>query len=373
MEDVTTQPEETSAATVDGPDRPIFVVACPRSGTTLLQLMLSAHPRMAIPPENRFVLDAWRSRRTFGNLKKREKRAELADWIIARPKFKDLKLDKAEVKRAIIAGPPTIGSALGIVLREYATANGKPRWGDKRPVYLNHLPWLLEMFPDAQFVHIIRDGRDCVASLKRMPWWKTGTIAAVSRWVQSMKMGERARSELRPDQYYELQYEHLVANPREELEKLCAFLGEDFDEIMLEHHRAVPDATPEYKKWHSRTNEAVSTKAMGQWAEQLEPWEQAVMETVGRRYLQHYGYPLSPDRPKAPLRRRAEALIDVQRRELRVKRMRYRDKQRTKKYARPAAAQLTSEQIRLASERGELTKAAKRNRAGKPQPGTTPD
>ena len=360
MEDVTTHDAATPPS-VAGADRPVFVVACPRSGTTLLQLMLSAHPRMAIPPENRFVLDAWRARRTFGNLRKAEKRAELADWIIARPKFKDLKLDKAKVKQAIIEGPPTIGSALGIVLREYATANGKPRWGDKRPVYLNHLPWLLEMFPDAQFVHIIRDGRDCVASLKRMPWWTTGTIAAISRWVQSMNMGKRARNELRGDQYYELQYEHLVANPREELEKLCAFLGEDFAEIMLEHHRAVPDATPEYKKWHSRTSEAVSTKAMGQWAEQLEPWELAVMERVGGRYLQQYGYPLSENRPSAPLGKTAEALFDIARRELRVKRMRYRDAQRSKKYGRPVAAQLTSGQVRLAKERGELTMGAKRS------------
>ena len=365
MDDVTTQPQDT-ASPAKTSDRPIFVVACPRSGTTLLQLMLSAHPRIAIPPENRFLLDAWRSRRLFGNLRKAEKRAELADWIIARPKFKDLKLDKAQVKQAIIDGPPTIGSALGIVLREYASANGKPRWGDKRPVYLNHLPWLLEIFPDAQFVHIIRDGRDCVASLKRMPWWTTGSIAAISRWVQAMNMAKRARAELRPDQYYELQYEHLVANPREELEKLCDFLGEDFAEIMLEHHRAVPDATPEYKKWHSRTSEAVSTKAMGQWADQLEPWEQSVMEAVGGKYLQQYGYAVTTDGPKAPLRKKVEALIDVQRRELRVKRMRYRDRQRGKKYARPAAAQLTSGQRRLARERGELQKPKKKGAATGP-------
>ena len=360
-----TQPGEGGGAPADGPDRPIFIVACPRSGTTLLQLMLSAHPRISIPPENRFLLDAYRARRTFGNLRKKEKRAELADWIIARRKWNDFKLDAQKVKAAIVDGPPTVGSALGIVLREYAAKNGKPRWGDKRPVYLNHLPWLLEMFPDVQFVHIIRDGRDCVASLKRMPWWTTGSIAAISRWIQAMHMGRRARAAIPPDQYYELQYEHLVADPRKELEKLCAFLGEEFSEVMLEHHRAVPDATPEYKKWHSKTSEAVSTKSINQWAEQLEPWEQAVMETLGRRYLTQYGYPLSPDRPKAPVVKLAQAAVDVRRREFRVVRMRYRDRQRAKKYDRPVAAQLTSGQIHLAAQRGELAEPKRKGRQAK--------
>lgn len=374
----TTDPDEQTGAPPDGPDRPIFIVACPRSGTTLLQLMLSAHPRISIPPENRFLLDAYRARRTFGNLREKEKREGLADWIIARRKWNDFKLDAEKVKSAIVDGPPTIGSALGIVLREYATKNGKPRWGDKRPVYLNHLPWLLEMFPDIQIVHIIRDGRDCVASLKRMPWWTTGSIAAISRWIQAMHMGRRARASIPPDQYYELQYEHLVANPREELEKLCAFLGEEFSEVMLEHHRAVPDATPEYKKWHSRTSEAVSTKSINQWAEQLEPWEQAVMETLGRRYLTQYGYPLSENRPKAPPGKLLQAAIDVRRREWRVVRMRYRDRQRAKKYSLPVAAQLTSGQIRRAEELGERPKpkkaeAKKAKSEGAAEAGRVPD
>ena len=364
MDDVAAARVEAASPKLAGPDRPIFVVACPRSGTTLLQLMLSAHPRIAIPPENRFVVEGWIQRARFGDLRVRRNRVALAKWIIRRRMFRDLELDRKAVRRAIVTGPPTIGSAMGIVLREYAHSKGKPRWGDKRPVYLKHLDWLLEMFPDAQFVHIVRDGRDCVASLKRMRWWRGGSLTAISRWVESMRQGERARRRLRPDQYYELQYEHLVADPRQELERLCAFLGEDFAESMLEHHRTAAAATPKRKTWHARTQAAVTTQAVNQWAEQLEPWELAAIERVGRRHLVHYGYELSGARAGRLPHKLAQAWLEVRRRELGRWRVRRADRRLAEQYPYPVAAQLTSGQRRHAAERGEVF-ATRRNRAAR--------
>jgi hypothetical protein len=352
MDDVARRPRGAAAADTTGPDRPIFIVACPRSGTTLLQLMISAHPRIAIPPENRFVVEGWMRRQAFGDLRRRKNRVRLARWIFRRRLFKDLELEREPLRRAIAKGPPTIGSAMGIVLREYARSQGKPRWGDKRPVYLKHLDWLLQLFPDAQFIHIVRDGRDCVASLKRMRWWRGGSLTAISRWVESMRQGEHARRSLRPDQYLELQYEHLVANPREELERICAFLGEEFDERMLEHHRSSVGA-PKRKTWHARTAGAVTTQAVNQWNEQLEPWELAAVELVGRRYLKHYGYALSGQRRVRP-HKLAQAWLEVRRRELGSRRVRRDDLAVAKAYGYPVAAQLTSGQRRVAAERGEL-------------------
>lgn len=359
MDDVAAAPLEAASGVEEGPDRPIFVVACPRSGTTLLQLMLSAHPRIAIPPENRFVVEGWMRRDRFGDLRERPNRVKLAKWITRRRMFRDLELDRKAVRRAIVTGPPTIGSAMGIVMREYARSKGKPRWGDKRPVYLKHLERLLEMFPDAQFVHIVRDGRDCVASLKRMRWWRGGSLTAISRWVEAMRQAERARATLRADQYYELQYEHLVANPREELTRLCAFLGEEFAESMLEHHRTA-DATPKRKTWHARTQAAVTTQAVNQWAEQLEPWELAALERVGRRHLVRYGYTLSQAPAWRSPHRVAQAWLEVRRRELGSWRVRRADHELAQQYPYAVAAQLTTGQRRRAAERGELVPGRKK-------------
>ena len=358
--DETTVDQDSVAPTpseLTGPDRPIFVVACPRSGTTLLQLMLHAHPRIAIPPENRFFLDVYKHRAKYGNLRKKANRAALAKFITKQKKYADMKVPAGVMREAIVSGPPTVGSALGIVFREYAALYGKPRWGDKRPLYLNHIPTLMTLFPDAQIVHIIRDGRDCVASLKRMPWWKTGSISAITRWVQSMNMGNRARRSLRPDQYYEFKYEDLVASPREELEKLCAFLGEEFHEAMLEPSRVAPDAVPEKKTWHVRTQEAVSTASVNKWAEQLEPWEVAVIETLGRRHFKRYGYPLSSDRHRPPPAKLAAAVRDLAEREFVTYRGRFNDRKRARSYRRPVASLLTSGQIALAQSNGDWAKA----------------
>src|SRR5690606_13260697 len=62
-------------------DRPIFVIGCPRSGTTMLQLMLHSHPRIAVPPETRFVVPAYFSRRMYGDMRLAENRRRLATWI----------------------------------------------------------------------------------------------------------------------------------------------------------------------------------------------------------------------------------------------------------------------------------------------------
>src|ERR1700754_2719208 len=110
-------------------DRPIFVVGCPRSGTTLLQLMLHAHQRIAIPPETRFLMPAYESRCDFGDLREPANRRTLAGSIVdaKETKFADLGLDADQVVEEIVAGPPTVGSALGIVFRAYARRFGRAR------------------------------------------------------------------------------------------------------------------------------------------------------------------------------------------------------------------------------------------------------
>jgi hypothetical protein len=112
-------------------DRPIFVIGCPRSGTTLLQLMLHAHPRIAVPTETRFVLAAYDARRDFGDLREAQNRRALAEWIVGRKvtRFRDLGLDRAAVVEEIVAAPGTLGSALETVFRAYARRFGKQRWG----------------------------------------------------------------------------------------------------------------------------------------------------------------------------------------------------------------------------------------------------
>ncbi|GAA4609288.1 sulfotransferase [Actinoallomurus liliacearum] len=285
------------------PERPVFVVGCPRSGTTMLQLMLHAHPRIAIPPENRFVMAAYDERHRFGDLNDPENRRALARWIVERKqtRFADLGLDGRAVIEEIVAGPPTLGSALGIVLRAYAARFGKPRWGDKRPGYFQRIPALRRMFPDAQIVHLVRDARDCVASLKEMAWYKLDVQHALATWMESIDAGERAARTLGPGAYHRMYYERLIADPQAELAALCAFLGEDFDPAMCEPEKVAAVAVPGRKTWHARTHGAVSTARSGTWRERLTPAELALCETVAADRLRAHGYePDGAGRPPLP-------------------------------------------------------------------------
>ena len=215
-------------------DRPIFIIGCPRSGTTLLQLMLHSHPRIAVAPETRFVIPAYFHRKVYGDMREPENRRRLAQWIATGKgtKFHELGLDRDEFVEAAVHAPGSLGSVIGTAFAEYARRFGKPRWGDKRPSYFQHVGTLRRMFPDAQFIHLIRDGRDCVASLKEMPWYRGNVYTAVANWAEAIDFGRRHAAELPKDAYFELRYEDLTADPEGALRALCTFLGEEYDPAM---------------------------------------------------------------------------------------------------------------------------------------------
>ncbi|MFG2085213.1 MULTISPECIES: sulfotransferase [unclassified Spirillospora] len=275
--------------------RPIFVIGCPRSGTTLLQQMLHSHPRIAFPSETRFVHTSYEARHTFGDLEREENRRRLAEWIAKGKdtKFHVLKLDAEDIIEEIVHGPPTLGSALAIIFRAYAREHRKPRWGDKRPSYFRRIPMLRRMFPDAQFIHLVRDGRDAVSSLKKMPWYDGDTYSAALTWREAVDTGKRLSARLGPETFYEFRYEDLVAEPEDALVKLCAFLGEEYDPAMTKAYRHARETVPSARKWHLRTHEAPNTRNVGAWRERLEDWEADLVEHVLASRLVDHGYSLS--------------------------------------------------------------------------------
>ena len=283
-------------------DRPIIVVGCPRSGTTMLQLMLHAHARIAIPPETRFVLAAYQERRDFGDLAVAANRRALARRIVDRKetRFCDLGLDADDVVERIAAGPGTLGSALGTVFQRYAARFGKPRWGDKRPAYLHNIDVLLRLFPDAQFINIVRDGRDCVASLKEMSWHRRDIYATVAAWARAVDDARRAARLLGPRQWHEVRYEDLVADPHGRLAAMCEYLGEDYDPAMAKPSAVAGVAVPSFKTWHALTHAPVTTQRVQSWQTRLSPEEIALCEAALGSRLAAGGYELSGTVRPAP-------------------------------------------------------------------------
>ena len=337
-------------------DRPVFVVGCARSGTTMLQQMVNAHPRLSMPPENHFVMRVYDGRGAFDDLRVADNVDKLADAIInkesyafRKDQFRELGIDPGEMRRQLHAAPATVGSKLGKVFEAYAAKQGKARWGDKRPGYIQKLDVLLELFPDIQIIHIVRDGRDSVSSLKHMPWWKAGYEASVFKWRFAVQAGQRARA-YRADQYFEFRYEDLIADPETTLGAMCEFLDEDFDPLMLQPHRGTSGG--EFKLWHENTRRPVNADAKRRWERDLTPDEIALFETVAGAELRAQGYDITMG-GKAPRRRTMkawEAYRDG--REARDSRWRQRNAALRELYPFPVAAALTSAQIDLANEQG---------------------
>jgi hypothetical protein len=302
--------------------------------------MLHSHPRIAIPPETRFLLHAYRQRLRFGDLVDPANRVALAEFITKGHRFRDLGLDRDATVARIAAGPATLGSAIGIVLREYASRFDRHRWGDKRPAYYNHIDVILRLFPDAKIVHVVRDPRDCVASLKQMPWWKSDSHHSVAAWAQSIDNTDRALRK-RPDCLTRVQYERLVADPESELKALCAALEEDYDPAMAEPERLAELAVPERKHWHGNTRVRPTTKRVGRWKDDLEPWEVALCEAVLGGRMARFGYELAgPSRLSAAGRLRYLRAYAA-RESHRLARV-LRDKVDQRREQNPVAALLTS-------------------------------
>jgi Sulfotransferase family len=272
-------------------DRPVFLVGSPRSGTTLLSTMLHAHPRIAMPPETSFLLMAYQGREQFGDLTVEQNRRDLARFMTGKgTRFVDLGLDRKQVMDEIVAAPPSVGSAAGTIWRAFARSRGKPRWGDKRPAYWRDVGMIRRTFPDAQIVHLVRDGRACVASLKKVEWWTTGAIGGMATWTLADRELRRAGRRLPSDSYYRLRYEDLLGDPKHELDQLCGFLGEEFDEAMLDYAEAAEDIVPARKRWHARTRGALNPARIEAWRTQLDPAEIGLFERVSGRALQRNGY-----------------------------------------------------------------------------------
>lgn len=318
------------------PTRPIVVLGCPRSGTTLLQVALHSHPRIALPPETRLLVDAYRARLSFGDLRDPAGRDRLADWVLARRQVRDLGVPARELRRRVQAAPPTLGSGLAAVLRAYADRFDKPRWGDKRPGYYRDVAAVRRLLPTAQLVHVVRDPRACVASLSRMPWWHDGPDAALATWVEAQAYGDRWRRRLGPQTWHELRYEDLVQDPEAVLRRLCTFLGEEYDPAMAATQDTAGTAVPERKTWHRRTGQPIGPDRVSAYRDVLSPDVLALVERVAGRRMTALGYEVGAGRvPPALLARYAGTAAH---RRLAQARHRARDVVRDRRAAQPVAA-----------------------------------
>jgi hypothetical protein len=224
-----------------------IIVGAPRSGTTLLRLMVDAHPAVAIPPETHFLPACAELARTP------EATAEQLIACITRspeamPTWIDFGLADSALAACVRAlpSPWSVQNGVRAFYRLYAELHGKARAGDKTPGYVAHIPRIAELLPEARFIHLIRDGRGAMASLREMWFAPSRDVADLARfWRDLVTAGRTAASEGYP--VLEVRYEALLETPDIELRRVCAFVDLDFDESMLRYHERAADRLAEHQ------------------------------------------------------------------------------------------------------------------------------
>jgi hypothetical protein len=201
---------------------PIFIVGSPRSGTTLLRLIMDSHPNISCGPETKFLTEFkkvtsnyWDTVKNFG-FERTYWYEKTADYFNA-------------------------------FQQEYLQKRGKKRWAEKTPGYTINLDYINCLFPNSQIIHIIRDGRDVVAS-HRDRWGYKSALNSIDTWKKYVKMARDFGKNLPKDRYFELRYEDLVTQTEPQLRALFEYLQESWDPIVLKYNEVPHDVADVYQK-----------------------------------------------------------------------------------------------------------------------------
>ncbi|MCC3416491.1 MAG: sulfotransferase [Microcoleus sp. PH2017_29_MFU_D_A] len=283
---------------------PIFVLGAERSGTTLLRLMLTAHPDICIPPESLFFV-ALESK--YGAVKDLLPQIEefLNDLYNNNfHRFWEWNVDKKLLLNNLTNNQQlSYGRAVSTVYETYRqqfypTAS---IWGDKNPFHIYQLGKIRRYFPGVKVILIVRDFRACYSSVKKLVareqergevWPGIKTIAGLThQWNQVVKIIEKYHQKW--EQFYLVSYEDLVREPSAQLAKICKWVGVDFQSSMLDFYQKNADSglvPPNQMVWHPNTLEPVGSDRINAWQDELSVSELETIELMNWKNLEKLGY-----------------------------------------------------------------------------------
>jgi hypothetical protein len=275
----------------------VFIVGCPRSGTTLLRRLVDTHPHIAIIHQSRFIPNFFEKRR--GLTPEGLVTTKLVDRLLEARGVKNLETSREMLESLVDAGEPVSYSTFVTgVFDLYGKVQGKRLVGDKTPAYVRRIPTLHALWPDAKFVHIIRDGRDvCMSAINwrkadhalgRFSTWGEDQVSTAAVWWEwHVRLGREDGGSLAPQLYHEVRYEALVSMPEETCAALCDFLDLPYDDAMLRFHEGREKADPNLdtkKAWRPLT------PGLRKWSEQMRSEDLERFEAASGDLLEELGY-----------------------------------------------------------------------------------
>jgi len=260
--------------------RPFFIVGCGRSGSSLLRALLNRHEAIAIPLESLFIIDYLR-------VSKRIDLTQLKAMLVNEPEIREWGL---ELTLKDIEGSQTIEQAIEVIHELYAETRGKTSWGQKTPRFVRHSELLHRHFPQARFVHLIRDPRAVVNSLIHSDVHRSNAYHGSLRWRRDVDLG-LTFTELHSDRAITVYYEDLVQDPEITLRTILEFLGLPFhQEILGRQEQGAQEYSNFYSNIHAQLNRNVSTEFVDKWKNQLTTAEVEAVEAICGELMTRLGY-----------------------------------------------------------------------------------
>ena len=277
---------------------PFFIVGCPRSGTTLLSVLLDRNSRLCVPPETAFYDEV--APFLAGN-----DNALLFNILQRWRRLSELRIDPHAVLRSLQGQALSSSTVLAAILNLYAADRRKERCGEKTPQHLRHVPTILQEFPDAKILCMLRDGREVALSLNAMPWWSPQSapswapawwmrrrlLRAARLWQQCLALTLRFSREY-SQQFRVFRYEELIARPAEIVASATEFLGATFEAGQIDP--AVPSdlVLRRSTQWKGHALQNIEADGGGRRRHAATVTELAILERVLRNELALAGYSL---------------------------------------------------------------------------------
>ena len=273
-------PDDTTAF------QPVFVVGSQRSGTTLLAVLLDRHSRIAIPPETHF----------FGHFRRHLKRARhpvghepLITEFFRNRRAQDAGLEPSTVLNRFRQYPANLPNLLQAALERYAADRGKPRPGEKTPGHLEFVPQIIEWFPGARVVCIVRDGRAAVQSALKLGWYRSDIVTLSLLWRRNAARTLRFEQRY-PQQFIRVRYEDLLRRPKSVLGDIDRFVGVPFEESQFDTS-VRSHSVPEWEeKWKGKSEAELDSGRLEAWREELTAEENWLMTLLMGKALQRLNY-----------------------------------------------------------------------------------
>ena len=279
-----------------------FVVGVNRSGTTLLRMMLDAHPELTMPPETHFVPELI----DIAEGSEATPEALLAT-ITKQREWGDFGLTEEQLLEAFAAIEPlNAGDALRAFYGLYAERIGKPRWGEKTPIYVKSIRKISGVLPEARFVHVIRDGRDVALSIRDRAVKEHPIEKIAERWMRRINQARRQSKHV--PHYMEVRYEQLILNTEGTVREICDFYELPWDDAILDYHQRSAERLEEMRRelpadgkrttlsverrmaTHARTTQAPDPSRVSRWREEMDREDRRLFESIAGELLSELGY-----------------------------------------------------------------------------------